>query len=263
MRARGFTLVELIAVLVILAITATIGSRFIVYAVDGYRTVESSERLVGRARTSLEQMTRYLRNAVPNTVRVGASGNCVEWMPSLGGSFYESQLADAENMAALSTSITTLPFSIELDSGLAYHAIVGAMSADEVYSALIPSSRASVETPSGGLITALSFVNAHRFFRNSLSQRVYVADNPKRICLSNGRLVLFESYGLDTGALSSATNPGGNEVLLSNGLSTSSVPFALSAGSEDRNTTLDIHLTFSEGDFSTEQFQKVFVRNVP
>lgn len=261
--SKGFTLIELVAVLVILAITATIGSRFIVVAVDGYRTVEQSDVLVGKAGTSIEQVTRYLRNAVPNSVRVGASGNCVEWFPGLGGSFYEGQVADAENMAPLSTSVSTTPFSIELASGNGYHIFIGAMSADEIYTSLLPSSRGAMSTPAGATITSLTLSSAHRFERNSISQRVFVGDDPKRICLSTERLVLYENYGVDTSALGSVANPGGSEILLASGVSADGTAFALSAGSEDRNTTLDINLTFSSGDFTAAQFQKVFIRNVP
>jgi MSHA biogenesis protein MshO len=263
MRAQGFTLVELIAVLVILAITASVGSRFVVFAVEGARTVETSEVLVGRSRTSIEQMTRYLRSAVPNSIRVGAGGNCVEWMPSLGGGYYEGQLADSENMATLSSTIITVPFGLESESTTNYHAVVAAMSDDEIYSNVLPSSRSALSAPSASNIVSLSLSAPHRFIRNSLNQRVYVADDPKRICLASGQLLLYEGYGLDTSPLAATGNPGGDEILMANEVSSEGLPFTLSNGSENRNTTLDIQLRFSEGDFAITQNQTVFIRNVP
>ena len=67
---RGFTLIELIAVIVMLSIMGTFSVRFIVSTLDNYNRTIDRGKLVGHGRQALERMTRQLRAAIPNIVRV-------------------------------------------------------------------------------------------------------------------------------------------------------------------------------------------------
>lgn len=82
---------ELIFVLVILGLVGAIGSSFMVATMDMYQRTQDRVALMQRGRVALEQMSRYLRAAVPNSVRVSATGKCLEFVPVVaGGLLYES-----------------------------------------------------------------------------------------------------------------------------------------------------------------------------
>lgn len=259
-RSAGFTLVEMVTVLVILGIVAAIGSSFLVTTVDSYRTTEVRTKLVARGRTAVEQMTRQLRLAVPNSLRVSASGNCIEFLPLVAGGNYQGTLSDQENGAPLTTSITTSPLFLNL--GIPTHVVVGGLSASEIFTNASPSARALLASTSGTPVTTLNLTNPQRFIRNSINKRVFVADNPKRFCVSGGSLLLYHTYTFDTGVLNDA-NPGGQTVIMSFDVAASGTAFSLSPASESRNAAAIISLLFSGDGEQVEFNQQVLVRNVP
>jgi MSHA biogenesis protein MshO len=256
----GFTLIELITVLVILGILVSVGSHFLVSSVDAYRQSQIQQKLMAKGRLSIEQMTRMLRSSVPGSVRTSSSGNCIEFMPAVGGGNYFGELPDSANGAAASASISTAP--IYADLGTPLYAIVGSFYASEIYTLASPSARADIAALGAEPYTTISLSTAHSFVRNSQQKRVYLGASPKRFCLQSGDLYLYEAYGLDTSVLNDA-DPGGSTILLSENVSSPSQAFSLSSGSEDRNAVIYLALRYSEAQMGVDMNQKVLVRNVP
>ena len=112
----GFTLVELVTVLVILGIVSAIGSSFVISTTDSYNQVQERTKLTSRGRLAIEQMARQLRIAVPNSIRVSGTGNCVEFLPVVAGVRYINDVPDEENGMLSTSSITTFNFSLGLGS---------------------------------------------------------------------------------------------------------------------------------------------------
>lgn len=121
----GFTLIELITVIVVLSIVGAIGSSFLITTMNNYNDVQEKNKMINKGRLVLEQMTRQLRGAVPNSLRVSPSGNCIEFLPIVGGANYLTELPDDQNGAPEVSSVATSPFVLGL--GTARHAIVGAL----------------------------------------------------------------------------------------------------------------------------------------
>lgn len=256
----GFTLVEVITVLVILGVVAAIGSSFLISTVDSYDKTQSRAKLINKGRVAIEQMTRQLRAALPNAIRVSGSGNCIEFLPIVGGANYIGTLPDSDNGAPSVTSVTTAAFHIGLGTGR--HVAVGALADGEVYTNASPSSRVAINPITGGPHTSVSFTSMHQFIRNSINRRLFITDNPKRFCVLAGNLIEYNGYNLSTGGMDDS-NPGGTPATMAQNVSAGGNAFALSPGSEDRNTAILISLTFAERGEQVTLNHTVLVRNVP
>lgn len=258
--SRGFTLIEVVFVVVILGIVASIGSHFMVSAVEGYRVTQTRVQLANRGRVALEQMARQLRLAVPNSVRVSDTGNCVEFMPVVAASHYRSQLPDAENALPDTSSIKAAAFSVGF--GTPAHAVVAPFYGSELYTSASPSARAALGALGESPITEVPLANSHRFIRNSISHRVFLAADPLRFCLSGGQLLTFFDYGVIGGALPDS-DPGGRSAVMADQVSAASRAFTLFPGSEVRNAAVTIDIRFGNNGEQLSLTQEVFVRNVP
>ena len=84
---RGFTLIELIVVMVVTGIIAGTVVVFFKPAVDSYVAVGRRARLTDVADTALRRMTRDIRLAVPNSIR-SPNSQCFELVPTSAGGRY-------------------------------------------------------------------------------------------------------------------------------------------------------------------------------
>lgn len=89
-RDSGFTLVEAIVVIVILAIVSSVVAVFIRGPVQGYFDSARRAGMSDVADTALRRMARDVRLAVPNSVRATLSGGVyyLEFVPTLSGGQY-------------------------------------------------------------------------------------------------------------------------------------------------------------------------------
>ena len=87
-RQRGFTLVELIMVIVLTGILAGAVAVFIARPVEGYVASVRRAGMTDVADLALKRMALELRTAVPNSVRVDASGKFMEYIPARTGGRY-------------------------------------------------------------------------------------------------------------------------------------------------------------------------------
>src|SRR3990172_8944288 len=92
---RGFTLVELIMVIVITGIVGGMVAMFIRAPIQQYTDVVRRTDMTDTADTALRRITRDLRLALPNSVRV--TGTCngtatclIEFLPTAGGGRYRA-----------------------------------------------------------------------------------------------------------------------------------------------------------------------------
>lgn len=92
---QGFTLVEMIVVIVITGIIGGMVAMFIRAPVEGY--VDSARRaeMTDVADTAVRRISRDLRLALPNSVRVAGGGLFLEFIPTTGGGRYRSAATTA------------------------------------------------------------------------------------------------------------------------------------------------------------------------
>ena len=88
-RAHGFTLVELIVVIVLIGV---MGGTMVVYlrpAMNAYFTAGRRAELTNQADTTLRMMVNEIRSAVPNSLRQNTS-RCIELVPTSDGGRYRT-----------------------------------------------------------------------------------------------------------------------------------------------------------------------------
>lgn len=251
---RGFTLVELIAVMVILSVIATIGVGFVVRATESYQRTQTRALLVNAARQSVERMTRQLRGALPYSVRLTNADQCLQFMPIAAGGNYFDPVPDQQNGAAGSEVIAASPVTV--DFGTANYVAIGAMSAAEIYG----SSPASLADCSGCTGGTLQLLVAKQWLRNSINKRFYLLDDAQAFCLVGNELRFYSGIDPQDVNVDLTIN---FDILARGVASASAEPFVLANGSENRNTRVTIALDFTSGNETINYTQRVLIRNVP
>lgn len=89
-RALGMSLVELVVVIAISGIIAATVAIFVIGPIRGYDAQVRRAELVDAAESALRRMQRDIRGALPNSIRVHASGRIIEMLPSVDGGRYRA-----------------------------------------------------------------------------------------------------------------------------------------------------------------------------
>lgn len=89
---RGFTLVEMITVIVITGILGAMVAVFIRAPVQSYMDSGRRAEMTDAADTALRRLGRDVRTAVPNSIRIAGCGGvpCVEYLPTRDGGRYRA-----------------------------------------------------------------------------------------------------------------------------------------------------------------------------
>jgi MSHA biogenesis protein MshO len=89
---RGFTLIELVMVLVVLAIVSVGITRFIRSSTQIFIDTSERERLLREGSFAVERLNREIADAVPNSVRLtgNAGVHCLQFVPIKWSTFYLS-----------------------------------------------------------------------------------------------------------------------------------------------------------------------------
>ena len=89
-QVKGFTLIELVTVAIIMGVVAVGVSGFMRTGFAVYSDAAARETIISQSRFVIERLNRELRTAVPGSVRVTANSACIEFVPFVEvGSYLE------------------------------------------------------------------------------------------------------------------------------------------------------------------------------
>lgn len=274
--ARGFTLIEMIVVIVITGIIAGAVAVFIRLPVQGY--VDSARRaeMTDVADTALRRMGRDLRLALPNSVRVTDAGGTMEFLITKIGARYRAvpTVPGGNDFLDLTQPITTFNFYGPLAAGVGqgivandvvviYNLGPGIGLAD----AYTTGNSAVISGPPVAVSAIENRLNfsSMQFPLDSPGSRFQVVEGPvSYVCnLAAGTLTRYWGYPISAGQPTAAALPGisPNSALVATNVS--NCAFDYTAGISTRLGVATLALRLTNAGESVQLYHEVHVTNVP
>lgn len=270
---RGFTLVEMVMVIVILGVIGAMVAVFMRKPVDAYFDTARRAALSDVADAVVRRMARDIRKALPNSLR--QSGNqCIEFIPTRTGGRYRAEPDSSGNGDILDFTTTDNSFDmLGAQSAIADQKItkddliavynLGVAGAD----AYAANNTAVVDSVAAGNLTGetkIKFKSATKFPLPSGSSRFHVIPAEERIVsyvCTGGNLYRNSNYGYDSATrVYSKTCPTSGGQLMASGVTCNIV---YNGSDLQRNATVQIMLELSNQGETVSLYHQVNVNNTP
>lgn len=289
---RGFTLVELIMVIVIMGVIGGMVSVFMRGPIDAYFASARRAELTDVADTTVRRLARDIRRALPNSLRLPTTGSpsvCIDFIPTKTGGRYRLTGAAANALVfnAVDTSFNMLGDNAALPAGerivvndlIAIYnlGIAGAdayaqentdrVSAAPVVVAGVGGFGPETQITTAGRATPYPLQSGgNRFHVIPAAEQVlsYVCTNVGTNASGNGTGTLFRlARALPQAAAAcplAAAIPAGTPVLAQN---VSTCAFVYNGNDLQRNATLQVNLGLTLGNEAVGLFHEIHVDNTP
>ena len=263
LQERGFTLTEAIIVIVIMGILFAAVAVFIQSPVKGFFDTARRAQLVDVADTALQRISRDVRLALPNSVRIASSGGktYLEFLLTSGGGRYRANGPGSNVLVAGSPTGTFDVFGPMPTLNVGDSIVVFNLFSDPTATsanAYVGDNRALYSSNTASTIT----VAAKTFPFDSPAHRFQVVQYPVTYECDPVGGVLRRYWGYAI-ASSQATPPlSGSQALLSSNV-TAPCSFVYSAGVTQRNAVLAATISLRLGGETVSLFKQVHVNNVP
>ncbi len=255
---RGFTLIELVVVIVLLGITAVTFTSLITGSVRGYLDTANRQDSAAMARIALDRIARELREAMPQSVRVTNDKSCIQFLP-VNSSFVYAVL----NAGDTSVQVVEPPGGYGVPTG-SYYAAVYPILPGDLYSTTAMKSISGFGSVSNGLRT-LTLASAFTSIHNSPGERLYVVSNlAVSYCFeNNGQLNRYTGGVAATQPTPGAGLTSGSGATLIDKLSAGT--FNYQSGNWQNNALVTINFTIQQQSSNNETLQfdhEVWLRDV-
>ncbi|ABS06662.1 PilW family protein [Shewanella baltica] len=269
---RGFTLVEMVTVILILGILVVGVSSFIIFGTRIFVESSSVDQVLSQSRFAVERMTRELRSALPNSVRVNTDSltyQCIEFVPIEASTTYLTMPIIPD--AAASTGIVILDNTASAIRVNQFAWIYPLVDADVYNSARQKLAQVKTIAISGNQVT-LTFTAPTRFSEASPRQRIYFGSSPVSYCFEKGasgndlQIVRYAGYNFNTVQPNPATM--GTGVLMAQSVAnrldnSNDLPLILTPSSLVNNAMVHLQPRFNVNGETFQYRHQVQVINVP
>ncbi|GLS92238.1 MSHA biogenesis protein MshO [Psychromonas marina] len=168
LKQQGFTLIELVIVIIVLAAIGIATSSYIATGIGIYTDISERDRELNSTRFVMERLRRDILNALPNSLIVSYSGQCLTYTPIIKSTLYDYDFPISPFSSSTAGIASIDDYSFEDGD----KAVVYLLQADELTSNKVqPISEVDGET--------ISFANAVSFPLGSPSKRLYIIRDSK------------------------------------------------------------------------------------
>ena len=261
-KQKGFTLLELVTVMIILGILATSVFTFLRYGVESYTNATAREEIISSARFAIERLNREVRNALPNSLRTrGTNEQCLEFTPIAQSVIYLDIPVAPE---PTSDTVEYLMSKGPLDSTVKYISI--SLNADDIYdktSGIIEEIRSVTHSGSKDSPSTVILEDKIVFKGESPTKRMFFIDQAVAYCIEGSELYRYQGYEYSSDDLPIATLI--NKTLMAEYLNYSDgeIPFKTADASLSRNSIAFIELVFNRNFEKISFNNDIQVQNVP
>lgn len=271
-RMQGFTLIELLSVIILLGVISIFTFQYLAVGTRIFTDTLGRDELVTQSRFVVERLSRELRNALPASVRVNSDGSCIEFVPIVTVSFYESAPIESEGDPIVAIN----PVIEGATAGVGHrltgkHVYVYAPYENNVYEPDdIKRYRQVIQgvtEPDSSNLVEIDLGEHAQFQTASPARRFYITEQPVSWCAIGTQIVRYSGYGFSS--VLSTTHLGGSkavmsDVLVASSTGSSSGTFVMNnALSRNSLVQFNFHFGRKEGEESLHIKHEVFIPNVP
>ena len=265
---QGFTLVELVTVIVILGVLGTGISSFLRFGTQSYTNASDREALIGTARYLIERLNREVRNALPNSIRtIGNNEQCLEFMP-IDRSVIYIDIPVAPEPASNSVEVLMLDEPLSVNTRFVS---VYALNSSDIFnraSGVVEAFSSVTNANDKAAISTISFASNILFNAESPTNRLYFINNPVSYCLENSMIYRYQDYNDGDYAANGQPGASATRVLMAEFVENFSTPgtpapFQTFPATLQRNGIALTRFIFARNDEEIVFSNEIQVPNVP
>ncbi|MDH5354986.1 MAG: type II secretion system GspH family protein [Gammaproteobacteria bacterium] len=284
---HGFTLMELIIVIVLLGILASGAGLLITKPIEAYNDQLRRQQLVDQGEMALRQIARDIRRALPNSLRVDPSGLVIEMINTTGGARYRDEVGGAYTADTdwLDFTVADTDFNLlgKLNVGLnpGDRLVIYNTAPDDIYQDVTANNNPGIVTTDSTTLTLVPGVEDHitlaqedpiepdfQFSQQSPGQRIFVINDPiSYVCdLIAGTLTRHDGYTYQADQNNIDSDAELSELGSESGLVVSqlaSCSFNYNPGSAQRSGMVTIRIVLDDAGEQISLLHQVHVVNVP
>jgi len=271
-KARAFTLIELVMVIVILGVLSTVLVNLLREPLTAYVDIQRRAELVGKAETALQRMTREIRLALPNSIR--ATTTSIEFLRTIDGGRYRGK---GTNRLKFNKQSDQFEFLGPLNDCAAIGTGAGGqstcMAANSVIDCMVVfnTGQAGANAYAGNNIATITASNCGastldfdltpvlRFPYQSARQRFYIVDTPVSFICASGNITRYSDYQI----LTSTVPTSGTANLLIDNLTACDISYDPGNSTRAALATISLTITEPESGESVSLLQQAHVDNQP